>query len=225
VIAVVGNPIGRRVGGGIVAGGLPVAVARAAAGAGAGVQLIGKVGQGPDGDAIVLSIAADRIGHVALLRDTSPVAIEIDADDVDPDRPIDEEAGLDDRDHDVDATGEAPVGPDVAVLDPADLDLALRYLPDYRVVVIAQPLGADALGAALDAARWSGAQIVLVTSADPASAPIPDDATILEASTEDAEGAFASVVGRYAAALDAGTTPADAFATASGAIGWTAVAD
>jgi hypothetical protein len=226
VIAVVGNPTGRRVRGAIVAAGLPVAVARSAVVAGGAVQVIGKVGDGTDGDAILLSLAVDGVGHVALLRDLAAASIEPEETAVDPDLPIDELADLDDVDADERATarsGPLTVGPP---LDAADLELALRYLPDYRVVVIAQPLDAAALAAVVEATRWSGAQLIVVASGDaPSAAPLPDGATILEAPSKDAEGAFATVVGRYAAALDEGMTPAAAFAAASGATGWTAVAD
>ncbi len=145
---------------------------------------------------------------------------------IDPDLPIDELADLADADADEAATarsGSFAAGP---ALDAADLELALRYLPDYRVVVIAQPLDAAALAAAVEAVRWSGAELIVVASGDgPPAAPLPDGATILEAPSEDAEGAFATVVGRYAAALDEGMTPAAAFEAASGATGWIAVAE
>jgi hypothetical protein len=227
VIAVIGNPVGRRDDGVVVAAGVPVAVARAAVAAGGSVQVIGKVGEGAEGDAILLSLAADGVGHVAVLRDPAPAPVVAEDAETDPSRHIDELAGLDTP------TGEAepvagvaaalPTGP---ALEAADLDLALRYLPDYRVVVLAQPLGEEALAAAVDAIRWSGAQLVLVAAGESRSSPnLPEGATVLEAPAEDAEGAFAAVVGRYAAALDGGTPPADAFAMASGAAGWTAVAD
>ncbi|HEV7809953.1 MAG TPA: hypothetical protein VGO64_05085, partial [Candidatus Limnocylindrales bacterium] len=101
-------------------------------------------------------------------------------------------------------------------LDAGDLSLALRYLPDYRVVVIATPLEASAEAAAVEAARWAGASIIVV-SANAGQAPIglPDDATVFEAPPHDEDAAFAAMVGRYAAALDAGLVPADAFANAS----------
>ena len=111
-------------------------------------------------------------------------------------------------------------------LDAADIALALDYLPDYRVVVVAQSLDAEALAATV------GCGPLVRRSADrrreqrPRSdASLPEDATVLEAPDDDAEGAFAAVVGRYAAALDAGTAPGEAFAAASGATGWTAAAD
>ncbi len=224
VIAVVGNPVGRRARGAIAAAGLPVAIARAAAAAGADVQVIGKVGEGADGDAVLLSLATLGVGHVALLRDPAPASIETDGTGVDPDLPIDELAGLDDGAADlIEPDAAASPGPG---LESADLALALQYLPDYRVVVVAQPLDAAALAAAAEAAGWSGARLVVVTADERSPvATLPDDATILEAPADDAEGAFASLVGRYAAALDAGSSPADAFAAASGATGWAAVAD
>ena len=111
------------------------------------------------------------------------------------------------------------------VLEAADVELALRYLPDYRVLVIADPLPAASLEVAAAASRWSGAALVVLVpngSEPPALGP---DATILEAPDGDPDGAFAAVVGAYAAALDRGEEPAEAFATASATGGWAAVAD
>ena len=119
------------------------------------------------------------------------------------------------------AAADPPMG---APLEAADLELALRYLPDYRVVVLAQSLDEAALAAARDAARWAGAQVIEVMAPGGEGTAL-DDATVLEAPAEDAEGAFASLVGRYAAALDAGTPPADAFAAASAGVGWAPVSD
>jgi hypothetical protein len=229
VIAVIGNPIGRRDNGAIVAAGVPVAVARSAASAGAPVQVVGKVGEGAEGDAILLSVAAVGVGHVAVLRDLAPAPVVASSDDSQPELPIDEAAGLDDGspDDDEDTATATITGP---TLDAADLQLALQYLPDYGVLVVAQPLDEPALRAVVDAARWSGARLIVLgwgsgESAGAAAGSLPDDATVLEAPDEDAEGAFASLVGRYAAALDGGVTPAEAFAAASAEVGWSAVAD
>ena len=48
---------------------------------------------------------------------------------------------------------------------------------------------------------------------------LPETATVLAAPVSDPDGAFAAVVGAYAAALDGGASPADAFAGAI-AGGW-----
>jgi hypothetical protein len=217
--------VGRRSKGGeVTAAGLPVAIAGAAATAGGDVQLIGKVGEGPDGDAVLLAVAAAGIGHVAVLRDIEAVTIAADeAPDALSDAPIEEIAGLDgSADGSADATP-ATLAPGPA-LDAGDLALALRYLPDYRVVVIAQELDAAALAAVVEAARWAGAALVVATPGAGATADLPEDATVLEA-PEDDDGAFAALVGRYAVALDGGKQPAAAFAGASSGSGWSPVAD
>ena len=92
------------------------------------------------------------------------------------------------------------------------------------MLVVAEPLAPAALDVVLAASRWSGAALVIVLphGADPVDIP---DATILEAPEGDPDDAFASVVGGYAAALDRGEEPAEAFASASTAGGWAAAAD
>ena len=57
---------------------------------------------------------------------------------------------------------DTPPGP---TLEPADIELALRYLPDYRVLVVAEPLPPAALEVVVAASRWSGAALVIVLTA------------------------------------------------------------
>jgi len=214
MIVVVGSPAAFRQAAGIVAGGLAVSVARKAAGGGARVQLIGKVGEGSAGDAVLLDVAAGGVGHVAVLRDIESVAVEPGLDD--SEAPFDDLAGLggaDDPPRDAHAAGFGPA------LDPGDVDLALQYLPDYDVVVIAQPLDPAAVAAVVEAARWAGAKLVSTFALD----GLPDDATVFEAPDENPEGAFATVVGRYAAALDRGVDPREAFEEAAAGLGWSPV--
>jgi len=172
------------------------------------------------GDAVLLSLARDGIGHVALLRQPGDVPVLPEPlPDGERDAPLDPLA------EDVDSS-DATRGSDVpagAALDAADLELALRYLPEYAVVVVAETLDAAALRAVVDAAGWAGARLVIASGgADPVN--VPDDATLLEPPAVDREGAFAALVGRYAAALDRGEPPEAAFETASTAAGWTPVA-
>ena len=115
-----------------------------------------------------------------------------------------------------------------ASLDPTDLDLALRYLPDIRVIVVADD--AAALGdTASAAATWSGARLVVVAPADTA-ADLPDgtasagdvavaERIVLEAPATDPDGAFAGLVGTLAARLDEGADAAAAWAATLGALG------
>jgi hypothetical protein len=196
-------------------------VARAAAAAGAEVQVVGKVGEDPGGEAVLLDLATALVGHVAILRDPSrptPAALPAPHDDM----PLFEEAeGEPSTDGDKAAT-EAAQG---LSLEPADIELALRYLPDYRVLVIAEPLPDASLGVALAAAGWNGAALVVIVPAGSTQPPAGDDATIIEAPGDDPDDAFAGIVGAYAAAIDRGEEPAEAFATASSSLGASAVAD
>jgi hypothetical protein len=221
VIVVIGSPVGRNTAQGIAAAGVAATVGRIAAAAGADVQLVGKVGEGAVGDAVLLSLANSRVGHVAVLRDAS-AATPLVPDGAESEAvlgPIDgEPEPSESRAEHAEAAGEP-------ALDAGDLQLALRYLPDYRVVVIADALDEPALSTVVEAGRWAGAQLIVVVAAGLTTQGIPEDATVLEAPAVDAEGAFSAVVGAYAAALDRGASPAEAFASASVGSGWAAVVD
>jgi hypothetical protein len=111
-----------------------------------------------------------------------------------------------------------------ASLDPADLELALRYLPDVSVIVLA----ADAIGlrstAAL-AAGWSNAALVTIVPADAGEGKVsgPEAASLpgteageaseiaFRAPERDPDGAFAGLVAALAIRLDAGEAAASAW--------------
>ena len=149
------------------------AVARRAAANGASVQVVGVLAEGPVADRLLLELAAEGIGHAAVLREP---ARELEA---------------------------------------ADLDLALRYLPEVRVVVIVE-MPAPIVATAADRTQWSGAGLIVVShaSAGGAAPPaeLPDGAVVLEAPASDPDATFAGFVGAFAARLDAGATAADAWA-------------
>ena len=226
------------------ASGLAAGVARAAVAAGATVQLIGKVGDDPSGDALVLALARDGIGHVALLRDAVHPT-PIDAATGDPDEfelgaaattPDEGRSGrlralaiaadsCHRRPRDCDRVG---VGPGSGSSRPrhrrrpargsgpapiarfGDLELALRYQADFTVVIVAERLGPDARAAVFDAAAYAGAHVVELLDAG-RDAGVPEADTAFERPESDPEGAFAGLIGRYAAAVDAGREPAAAF--------------
>lgn len=239
----VGDPTLRFEGGGVpaLAGGSATALARACARAGATVQLVGKVGDDPAGDEILLALTRDGIGHVALLRDAgattrldAPSAVA-DAGLPDADPVVDEwgvggvdvpddVAGTADPD-DRAALGRARDAPG-SMLAPEDLDLALRYLSTFAVLIVAQPLIPATLAVAVESAAYSGAHLILIDGPDLATAALAsvptDDITALESPLADPDGDFAGLVGRYAAALDGGTPAAAAFRSALGAAGWEA---
>jgi sugar/nucleoside kinase (ribokinase family) len=219
VIVVVGSPLVGLAEAGLRAAGMASGIARAAAAAGAEVQVVGKVGEDPGGEAVLLDLAAGNVGHVAILRDPSRAT------------PATVPAAADDPAFDDDGDPAAPATPDSMIvaaglsLEPADIELALRYLPDYRVLVVADSLAEPSLRVALAAASWNGAALVVVVPAGSKQSPAGDDATVIEAPPDDPDDAFAGIVGAYAAAIDRGEEPAEAFASASSTLGWSAVAD
>jgi hypothetical protein len=176
----------------------------AAAASGARVELVARIGDDPTGDAVLLSIAAAGVGHVATLRDPAR-ATPVEAPDPEP-TDLDEEVA--------EPAADDPGGP---TLDGGDVGLALRYLADYRVIVVAHPSPA-VLAEAMAAAGWAGAHLVVIV--DPATdaappADLPADALVL--AVDGGATALGEAIGRYAAAVDGGTAPADAFAASLGA--------
>ena len=214
MLVVVGSPSARATtDGGLAAAGLAADIARDAAAAGSATQIVGRVGDDAVGDAVLLDLAAAEVGHVAVLRspgEPTPVTSEPSAREVD-----DERAGA----AIADDAGE-PVNPLAGLaIDAADLELALRYLPDYQVIVVVPGLDPAALASVIAAAGWSGAQLVVIDVAGIAGDALPADATVL-AQPPAPDAAFAAVVARYAVELDFGSEPSAAFATASTAVGW-----
>jgi hypothetical protein len=185
------------------------AIGAAVATAGSVVQLVGRVGEDSAGDGVVLDLARRGVGHVAVLRDAgrpTPVATVL-PDDLDR--------------VDLPATAAA----ESSGLEAADVELALRYLPEYRVIVVAEPLDAGAMRVVVDAAGWSGAALV-VAGRLPTGVSLPDGATVFEPPEDgDPDGAFAAMVGAYAAGLDRGDDPRVAFEAATAAVGSTVAAD
>ncbi len=205
--------------------GMPALIAEAAAAAGARVELIGRIGGDRAGDAVLLALARSGVGHAAMLRDparpTRVAAARLD-DDGEPLVPLaglrsDEDAG-DDRLTTLPAvTDDASTAPS---LEQGDVELGLRYVREYRVVVVAETLGGAPAREAADAAVFADAALIAVV---PPSGEVPAafvGATVIAAPDADPDGAFAALIGRYAAALDAGGDPSAAFAEARAAAGW-----
>ena len=222
MIVVVGSPGARSGPRGIEAAGLAVGVARAVAEGGASVQVVGRVGEDPTADAVLLDLAAHGVGHVAVLRTggaATPIVPET-ADDGADDGPPGVVATADESD---DATA-LPAGGGLA-LDAADVELALRYLPDYRVLVAVPGLDPKAMGTVVDAAGWSGARLIVIVDAASTPPEVPPDATVLQRPADADVEAFASVVARYAVELDGGGEPGAAFAAAATRSGWSSVTE
>ena len=208
MIVVIGQPILGRVDGEPIATGSAARIALAAAARGAAVQLVGKVGEDPDGEALVLALAQGDVGHVALLRDPAhptPRAVALGEDTADPE-------------HGDAASTDSASRP---ALDAADVELALRYLTEFRVIVLADDLDEAVMRIAGDATGWSnGTLIALVADGRGEPTGLPSDAIVLGSPPDDAEGAFDRLVGDLAAAIDAGGDPQAAFRELVGSAGW-----
>jgi sugar/nucleoside kinase (ribokinase family) len=205
VIVVIGRVLGRSDGTATVPAGFAAAVAATAATQGSRVELVTRVGDDDVGDAVLIGLARAGVGHVATLRDAgrrTPLRVAED----ETQTPIDDDGeALADRESEV-----APV------LDAADAGLALRYLADYRVIVLAHLLDPDLIGEVVSAARWAGAHLVIVAPPDVTSAETLVDSALVVAAEPDAE-AIAARLGIYAAAIDAGREPDTAYAVLTGA--------
>lgn len=222
----VGQPYYLETDAGADVDGLPARIALAVAAAGRVVQLVGKVGEDPAGDAVVLALARGGVGHAALLRDAgrgTPPARAADDEALAPDdegpegpaAPATTGAGPD-------AAGSAPTAP---ALDAADVELALRYLTEFGVLVLAERFDPAVVRVASDAAAWAGAGLIaLVPAGETDPAGLPADAIVFEAPDDDPDGVFARTVGVFAAALDVGDDPATAFRASVETGGWTRAA-
>ena len=213
MIVVIGSPTGRSVDGEVAAAGTASRVALAAAKAGRPVQLVGKTGDDPAADSIILDLARGGVGHVALLRDPArPTSVEPS--------PSEDLDAPDAADGDGTTTSQTAAAA-IPVLEAADIDLGLRYLTDYRVIVLAEPSAPDVVAIASDAARWAEARLILVVGAgETAPDGLPADVVVFEAPEADPDGVFADMVGGFAAALDDGTDPEVAFRASIASDGW-----
>ena len=217
MIVVIGQPVLTRLEGNPVATGSAARIALTAADRGAAVQLIGKVGDDPDGEALVLALAQGHVGHVALLRDPAHrTPVDVDAADS-----IDQELSATDEFLAPEVGRAGGDGADSPGLDAGDIELGLRYLTEFRVVVVADELGDTALRVAADAAAWNnGTLLAVVPFGRPEPAGLPPDAIVLGAPVDDMDGVFDRLVGQLAAAIDAGADPQAAFREAVAGAGW-----
>jgi hypothetical protein len=95
-------------------------------------------------------------------------------------------------------------------LDSADVELALRYLPDVRAIVLVEPASA-LVAPAVAAAAWSSAALVIVTSAGEPALEGLDRAVVLAPPPTDRDGTFAGFVADLVGRMAAGAEPAEAF--------------
>ena len=89
-------------------------------------------------------------------------------------------------------------------------------------MVLAEPVAAEIVTIVSDAARWGGARMVLVVDmGQTVHDDLPTDVVVFEAPEADTDGVFATMVGTFAAALDRGMDPGEAFRASIASDGWT----
>jgi len=186
MIVVIGLPAYAGSAGGRRVGGLAVDVAAAAAVLGSSVELVGKVGDDGAGDAVVLALGRLGVGHAALLRDParprrccppwqSPRSPKPRTGP--PTRwraPLSRQTRWrrSRRRRTAGRGRAAPADPAARPgLEAGDISLALRYLAEARVVVLAEPLPEVAVAAVVEGATFAGARLVVLLR--PAPHPRP----------------------------------------------------
>ena len=201
--------------------GLAASIAGAAAARGASVEIVTKIGGDPQGDALLVALAHQKIGHAAVLRDNEVATHVVSpfASAAQPESDLDIDLmDLIESDLDLEASLDPAVG--APELDAADVQMALSYLTECEVIVVADPIDAATAQVVADAARFAEANVIaVVAESRPFPAVIPG-VTVFDAPDDDPEGRFAQVVGAYAAGLASGQAASDAFESALGGTGF-----
>lgn len=188
MIVVVGSPAARLDAGRIVADGSSARIAKAVAAAGRSVQIVGRIGDDAAADAVLQDLARASVGHVAILRDPARATPTTGS----------EPATV---------SGGATVADAPPEVDAADIELALRYLTDFRVIVIVEPATPAVTEVVARAIEWGGARLIVASetpSEDPSAMDLPAGAQVVRPADREAESAFADRVAALAVTLDPG---------------------
>ncbi|MBA3779114.1 MAG: hypothetical protein H0X16_07440 [Chloroflexi bacterium] len=178
MIVVLGRPNVRQDGPHLRPAGLAVEIALAAAAEGARVEVVGSVGDDVGGDAVAVALGRAGIGHAALLRDAAAVT-----------------PGM--------ATDIATGAGRLPGLEPGDVELGLRYLSDFSVIVLAEALSEEAQAVVLEAAAYQGAAVVAAN--DPEASGKTSElerGVVVPRETDDDEASFARRAGQLAVRLE-----------------------
>jgi hypothetical protein len=234
VIVVVGSPTALRAGKRLFPAGRSVTVAEAVKVAGGEAQLIGKVADDLAGDAIVVELGRRGIGHAALARtgERTPIADgpQTTGDAIEASDPLTAAELLEATNGTTAPDTAAPQGtsgkgaPDGLALEPADLKLALGYLPDIGAIVVATSLGDDAAKVVADSAAYNSVPLVVLVEPGGSVPPAFGSAIVLEVPPEAAES-FDRLVGAFATRLERGAEAGDALRDAVAAGGWERATD
>ncbi len=192
-------------------------IAIAAASAGARVEMVGRVGDDPAGDNLLIALSRASVGHAVVLRDPArPTALVRPFAEPDEEDPFAEPAAGA-------AADATPSWSDGPRLEAADVALGLRYLTAFDVLVVTDDVSPAILPVAVEAAAFAGARLVALVAPGDRAIALTSEALVLEAPGPD-DGAFGALVGLLAKGLDGGLAPEEALRAATGAGGWETVA-
>jgi hypothetical protein len=233
VIVVIGSPGAVRAGKRVYPAGRSVTVAEAVRLAGAEVQLVGKVADDLAGDAIVVELGRRGVGHAALARtgERTPIGDAPPSDDP-IDQPIDDSAaellGASNGTAEPEDAATPPANvtppPEGLALEPADIKLALGYLPEISAIVVATSLADDAAKVVADSAAYHSVPLVVLVEAGGSVAPAFNGSIVLEVPPEAADS-FDRLVGAFATRLGRGAEAGEALRDAVAAGGWERATD
>ena len=189
MIVIVGSPVGRVEAGRVVAAGTSARIAIAVAAAGRTVQIVGRVGDDAAADGVLQDLVRAGVEHVAILRD--------------PARPTPVTGDGSDRE------GPARVGPEASPeIDGADVELALRYLTEFRVIVLVEPATSGVADVVTRATDWGEAELIVATASADEESDVRTRAQVVRRDAGEAEAAFERRVAAIAVTLDGGPTSA-----------------
>lgn len=227
MIVVIGSPAAVRAGKRVLPAGRSVAVAGAVRTAGADVQIVGKVADDLAGDAIVVELGRRSVGHAALARtgERTPIGDAPPPADEPPEDVVTEPSSeaLEATERPAEPRGAKPP-PEGLPLEPADLKLALGYLPEIGAIVVAAPLAADAAKVVADSAAYHEVPLVVLVDSGDSLPPAFEGSIVLEVPPEAADS-FDRLVGVFVTRLEKGAEAKDALRDAVAAGGWERATD
>ena len=105
--------------------------------------------------------------------------------------------------------GRSSAGPDAAPeIDGADIELALRYLTEFRVIVLVEPATSAVTDVVTRATDWGESELIVATSSADGAAEDAGRVHVMRRDSGEAEAAFADRVAALAVTLDGGPTQA-----------------
>lgn len=190
---------------GRTAAGRTAAIAREVARRQRRVEVVARIGDDEAGDQLLLALARDGVGHVAVLRDAGRATALAVLEDASPgsERPVVEEL-LEDE-----AASQLPVARDGPRLQPNDVALAIEYLDGVQLVVVDVGDDASTVRASVTGAEFHGAH-VLALLPNSAKSPALAGVTQLLVPPESRDSAVPAVIATLAVAMHDGADPGDA---------------